>query len=194
MKKNILVICCILFGLQMYASNERKMKEIYFAGGCFWGVEHFFKQVHGVTETEAGFANGDSKVKNPSYELVSTDRTGYVETVRVKYDPKAVDLGLLLDLYFKIIDPTSLNKQGNDRGTRYRTGIYYTDDADRLAIDKRYKEEQKRYKQPLVVEVGPLNNFYTAEEYHQNYLDKHPQGYCHLPQSLFEYARKARRR
>ena len=147
-----------------------------------------------MTETEAGFANGNSKLKNPSYELVSTDRTGYVETVRVKYDPEVADLGLLLDLYFKAIDPTSLNKQGNDRGTRYRTGIYYTDKADLPAIDKRYKEEQKKYNRPLVVEIGPLSNFYAAEEYHQNYLDKHPQGYCHLPQSLFDFAKKARKK
>ena len=194
MKKIILVICCMLLGLQVHAKNNRSMKEIYFAGGCFWGVEHFFKQVHGVTETEAGFANGNSKLKNPSYELVSTDRTGYVETVRVKYDPEVADLGLLLDLYFKAIDPTSLNKQGNDRGTRYRTGIYYTDKADLPAIDKRYKEEQKKYNRPLVVEIAPLSNFYAAEEYHQNYLDKHPQGYCHLPQSLFDFAKKARKK
>ncbi len=184
----------MLLGLQVQAKNIKNMKEIYFAGGCFWGIEHFFKQVHGVTGTEVGFANGDAKLKNPSYELVSTDRTGYVETVRVKYDSTVVTLGLLLDLFFKAIDPTSFNKQGNDSGTRYRTGIYYTDKADVTAIGKRYMEEQKKYNVSLAVEIAPLTRFYAAEEYHQNYLDKHPQGYCHLPKSLFEFAKKANKK
>ena len=105
-----------------------KLNEIYFAGGCFWGTEHFLKQIRGVKSTEVGYANG--KIKNPTYEQVCNDNTGFAETVKVIYDPQELNLGLLLDLYFKTIDPTSLNRQGNDRGSQYRTGIYYTDKTD----------------------------------------------------------------
>ena len=165
-------------------------KDIYLAGGCFWGTEHFFKQIEGVLETEVGFANGHTP--NPTYKEVYTDTTGYAETVHVKYNPDVVSLGFLLQMFFKAIDPTSLNKQGHDEGTRYRTGIYYTNAEDLPVIEKIYAEEQKKYDQPLVVEKMPLENFYTAEEYHQDYLDKTPTGYCHLPLSLFEFARKAK--
>ncbi len=165
-----------------------RMKEIYLAGGCFWGTEHFFKQIEGVMETEVGFANGHTE--NPTYQEVYTDTTGYVETVLVKYDPDVVGLEFLLEMYFKAIDPTSVNKQGHDEGTRYRTGIYYTDADDLPVINKVYAEEQANYPLPLAVEKLPLENFYTAEDYHQDYLDKNPTGYCHLPTSLFEFARK----
>ena len=165
-----------------------RMKEIYLAGGCFWGTEHFFKQIEGVMETEVGFANGHTA--NPTYQEVYTDTTGYVETVLVKYDPDVVGLEFLLKMYFKAIDPTSVNKQGHDEGTRYRTGIYYTDADDLPVINKVYAEEQANYPLPLAVEKLPLENFYTAEDYHQDYLDKNPTGYCHLPTSLFEFARK----
>ena len=167
-----------------------KEKEIYLAGGCFWGTEHYFKLIEGVVETEVGFANGHTA--NPTYKEVYTDTTGYVETVYVKYNPDVVSLEFLLQMFFKAIDPTSLNKQGHDEGTRYRTGIYYTDSEDLPVIEKVFAEEQKNYQQPLVVEKLPLENFYTAEEYHQDYLDKNPTGYCHLPQSLFEFAKKAK--
>ncbi|MBQ7531022.1 MAG: peptide-methionine (S)-S-oxide reductase MsrA [Paludibacteraceae bacterium] len=164
-------------------------KEIYLAGGCFWGTEHFFKQIAGVTETEVGFANGHTTA--PTYEQVYTDTTGYVETVRVTYDPSLVTLDFLLQMFFVAIDPTSLNKQGHDEGTRYRTGIYYTDAADRTVIDRVYSAEQSRYAETLVVEREPLAAFYPADEYHQDYLDKHPDGYCHLPKALFAFARQA---
>ncbi len=164
-------------------------KEIYLAGGCFWGTEHFFKQIAGVMSTEVGFANGQTA--NPTYEQVYTDTTGYAETVHVVYDPAKVSLEFLLQMFFVAIDPTSLNKQGHDEGTRYRTGIYYTDVADRAVIDSVYAEEQSRYAQPLVGEHEPLANFYPADEYHQDYLDKHPDGYCHLPKALFAFARQA---
>ena len=124
---------------------------------------------------------------NPTYKEVYTDTTGYAETVHVKYYPDVVSLEFLLQMFFKAIDPTSLNKQGHDEGTRYRTGIYYTDSEDLPIIEKVFAEEQKKYQQPLAVEKLPLENFYTAEEYHQDYLDKNPTGYCHLPQSLFEF-------
>lgn len=165
-------------------------KDIYFAGGCFWGTEHYFKQIDGVVETEVGFANGNTE--NPTYKEVYTDTTGYAETVYVKYNPDVVSLEFLLQMFFKAIDPTSLNKQGHDEGTRYRTGVYYKEPEDISVIEKVFAEEQKNYQQPLAVEKLPLKNFYTAEEYHQDYLDKNPTGYCHLPQSLFEFARKAK--
>ena len=165
------------------------LKQIYFAGGCFWGTEHFFKQINGVVETETGFANGNTM--NPTYEEVYTDTTGYAETVHVTYDADVVSLELLLRMFFVAIDPTSLNKQGHDEGTRYRTGIYYTDAADLPLIEQIYAEEQNKYNEPFVVEKQPLKNFFPADEYHQDYLDKHPDGYCHLPKALFEFARNA---
>jgi peptide methionine sulfoxide reductase msrA/msrB len=165
-------------------------KEIYFAGGCFWGTEHFFKQIEGVIETEVGFANGHTE--NPTYKEVYTDQTGFAETVYVKYDPDVVSLEFLLNMFFKAIDPTSLNKQGEDEGTRYRTGVYYTNDDDLAVIEKVFSQEQQNYKQPLAVEKLPLQNYYSAEEYHQDYLDKNPTGYCHLPVALFEFARQAK--
>lgn len=170
--------------------STENIKDIYLAGGCFWGTEHFFKQIEGVIETEVGFANGNTE--NPTYKEVYTDETGYAETVHVKYNPEVVSLNFLLQMFFKAIDPTSLNKQGHDEGTRYRTGIYYTNNDDICIIEKALNDEQKKYEQPLVVENLPLKNFYTAEEYHQDYLDKNPDGYCHLPLSLFEFARKAK--
>lgn len=166
-----------------------KEKDIYLAGGCFWGTEHYFKQIRGVVQTEVGFANGHTA--NPTYQEVYTDQTGHAETVHVRYNPDVVSLEFLLRMFFKAIDPTSLNKQGHDEGTRYRTGIYYADAEDLPIIEKVYAEEQKTYGQPLVVEKLPLDKFYKAEEYHQDYLDKNPDGYCHLPVALFEFARNA---
>ena len=121
-----------------------------------------------------------------------TDQTGFAETVHVKYNPDVISLEFLLQMFFKAIDPTSLNKQGHDEGTRYRTGIYYTEATDLDIINKVYDEEQRNYQQTFVVEKLPLKNFYTAEEYHQDYLDKNPTGYCHLPLSLFEFAKNAK--
>ena len=168
------------------------MKEIFFAGGCFWGAEHFFKQIAGVSHTEVGFANGHTT--NPTYKEVYTDQTGHAETVRVCYDPAVCDLEFLVEMFFHAIDHTSLNQQGEDRGTRYRTGIYYTDEQELPIISRLVAEQQEHYDKPIVVEVEPLRNFYTAEDYHQDYLDKNPDGYCHLPLSLFEFARNARKK
>lgn len=168
------------------------MKEIYLAGGCFWGTEHFFKQIDGVLETEVGFANGHTQ--NPTYKEVCTNVTGFAETVHIKYDEKKIDLEFLLDMYFKAIDPTSLNRQGGDSGTQYRTGVYYTS-CDQLPIIKKvFDQQQKLLTQPIAVEIKALQNFYPAEEYHQDYLDKNPNGYCHLPLALFEYARNAKKK
>ena len=165
-------------------------QEIYFAGGCFWGAEYFFKLIEGVVETQVGYANGT--VENPTYEQVCTHTTGHAETVRVVYDPEKIGLEFLLDMYFKAIDPTLEDQQGHDVGPQYRTGIYYTNLADLPVIEKRVAVEAERYFKPIVTEVLPLACFYPAEEYHQDYLDKNPDGYCHLPVGLFELARRAK--
>ena len=169
--------------------KQSPTKDIYLAGGCFWGTEHYFKQIEGVAETEVGYANGI--IANPTYEQVCTDQTRFAETVHVCYHPDTVSLEFLLRMYFKAIDPVSVNQQGHDKGTQYRTGIYYTNSEDLPVIEKVYQEIQQQYEEPLAVEKQPLENFYKAEDYHQDYLDKNPSGYCHLPLSLFEYARKA---
>ena len=166
------------------------LKDIYLAGGCFWGAEHFFKQIEGVAFTEVGFANGNTL--NPTYKEVYTDTTGYAETVHIRYDNEKVGLKFLLRMFFKAIDPTSLNKQGEDEGTRYRTGIYYVDPADLPAIRFVFDEVQRTLPAPVVVEVELLRNFFRAEDYHQDYLDKNPDGYCHLPLELFRFAREAK--
>ncbi len=168
------------------------IKEIFLAGGCFWGTEHYFKQIEGVVNTEVGFANGYTT--NPTYKEVYTDKTGYAETVRIEFDDAVVDVEFLLQMFFKAIDPTSLNKQGHDEGTRYRTGVYYTSEDDLPIIQKVFAEEQKKLDSPITVEVKKLRNFYPADESHQDYLDKNPTGYCHLPVELFEFARKAKKK
>ena len=159
-------------------------KDIYLAGGCFWGVEHYFKKMKGVVDTEVGYANGI--VETPTYEQVCTGETQAAETVHVIYDPQMIELEQLLRFYFKAIDPVSVNRQGPDAGTQYRTGIYYTDASDLPVINKVYAQVQQQYAEPLAVEKQRIDTFYTAEEYHQDYLDKNPTGYCHLPQSLFD--------
>ena len=166
------------------------MKEIYLAGGCFWGTEHFLKQIDGVCQTTVGYAN--SQVPNPSYQQVCTSATHAVETVKVVYDENKVSLPFLIRMYFKIIDPTSLNQQGGDIGTQYRTGIYFVVEADGLVARQTVDLLANDYDLQLEVEVMPLQNFYDAEEYHQDYLDKNPNGYCHVDKELFELARKAR--
>lgn len=165
------------------------MKTIFLAAGCFWGAQHYLKQINGVVETETGFANGDTE--NPTYKEVYTDRTGYAEAVRVVFDPEVLPLRRLVQLYFDCIEPTSVNQQGEDCGTRYRTGIYYIEPEDYLIVKEVFDEVQRGYSAPLAVEVEPLRCFFPADESHQDYLEKHPDGYCHLPLALFEYARRA---
>lgn len=166
-----------------------KTDTIYFAGGCFWGTEHFMKQIKGVVDTQAGYAN--SSVANPSYKEVCTGNTGAAETVKVIYDPSTVSLDFLIDLYFMTIDPLSVNRQGNDIGTQYRTGIFYESEKDRCVIDRQIEKLSKQYSAPIAVEVKRIENFYPAEEYHQDYLDKNPRGYCHIDPRLFDLARNA---
>ncbi|MBR4520601.1 MAG: peptide-methionine (S)-S-oxide reductase MsrA [Paludibacteraceae bacterium] len=165
------------------------MQQIYFAGGCFWGIEHFFKQIRGVTHTETGFANGSDDLPSPTYEQVYTDTTGYAETVCVQYDESVVSLAFLVRMFFAAIDPLSLNRQGHDVGTRDRTGVYYTSAQQLPVIEQVFAEQQQKFTEPLQVELLPLHSYYPADEYHQDYLDKHPDGYCHLPKQLFAWAR-----
>ncbi|MBN2795846.1 MAG: bifunctional peptide-methionine (S)-S-oxide reductase MsrA/peptide-methionine (R)-S-oxide reductase MsrB [Clostridia bacterium] len=158
--------------------DENKLEDIYLAGGCFWGLEAYMSRIYGVFDVTSGYANGNTE--NPSYEDLIYKNSGHAETVHVKYDPERVTLEVLLDYYFKVIDPTSLNKQGNDRGVQYRTGIYYVNEGDKAVIDEKIKSVQLAYSKPVVVEVEPLKHYYLAEEYHQDYLEKNPNGYCHI--------------
>ena len=210
--KNILTLLAFIFGVGIFAAtsfscskakakpiaenkkNETNMegkniKEIYFAGGCFWGTEHLFQLVRGVVDTEVGYANG--KIKNPTYEQVISHTTGFAEAVKVKYDADQVNLPLLINLFFKSIDPTTIDRQGNDIGDNYRSGIYSTDAATEAIVKTEVAKLAKNYNKPVVVETIPLKNFYKAEDYHQDYLDKNPGGYCHIPLSVFEEAKKA---
>lgn len=155
-----------------------QLEDIWLAGGCFWGVEAYMARVFGVYDVTSGYANGNTE--NPTYEEVIRENTGHAETVHVRYDPERVDLEKLLGHYFMIIDPTLLNQQGNDRGEQYRTGIYYENEADRAVIDQVIAAEKERYDDPIVTEVEVLEHYYLAEEYHQDYLEKNPDGYCHV--------------
>lgn len=158
--------------------SKTKLKTIYLAGGCFWGVEAYMEKVYGVADVVSGYANGNTE--NPTYEDVLYKNTEHAETVKVDYDPERISLGKILDYYLLVVDPTSLNKQGNDRGTQYRSGVYFTDENERKIIEERLKKEQEKYRDKIVVEVQKLENFYKAEEYHQDYLKKNPNGYCHI--------------
>lgn len=158
--------------------STRELRKIYLAGGCFWGSQAYLARVPGVAATSVGYANG--RTIRPSYQDVCYNNTGHAETVEVTYDPAVVHLEDLLAQYFQIIDPTMLNRQGNDRGTQYRTGIYYTDPADLPVIENLIREEQEKYKLPIVTEVRPLERYDPAEDYHQDYLEKNPGGYCHV--------------
>lgn len=153
-------------------------KEIYFAGGCFWGIEAYFSRINGVISTSVGYANG--LTAKPTYQQVCRGDTGYAETIHIVYNPAVVSLRLLTEHFFKIIDPVSVNKQGNDVGTQYRSGIYYTDVSDEPLLQALVAEVQACYRQPLAVELKPLSNYVKAEEYHQQYLKKNPTGYCHI--------------
>lgn len=155
------------------------MKTIYLAGGCYWGVQKYISNIKGVKETEVGFANGF--VESPSYDQVKHTETGHAETVRVCYDETLLPLSSLLRLFFRIIDPCSVDKQGEDEGHQYRTGVYWVDPEDEAAVRSALSALAEAVDNPLAVEALPLSCFYPAEEYHQDYLDKNPGGYCHVP-------------
>ena len=157
------------------------MRSIYLAGGCFWGMQKFFDQFEGVLSTEVGYANGPDRA--PTYQEVCRN-SGHAETVRIDYDEGKLSLDKLLELYFLVIDPLSVNKQGGDEGIQYRTGVYYTNPDQLPMIQAAFEKEAAKVGAPLAVELLPLQNFFPAEEYHQKYLDKNPGGYCHIPQRM----------
>lgn len=163
------------------------MKEIYLAGGCFWGTEKYLSLLPGVMETEVGYANG--RTKNPTYEEVCRKDTGHAETVKVLFDPCVLSLDALLKQFYTVIDPTAVNRQGNDVGTQYRSGVYYVDEADRAIIDRSIAALQATQAKPVAIEVVPLTHYYPAEAHHQKYLDHNPTGYCHISPGKFAQAR-----
>ena len=159
-----------------------KLKVIYLAGGCFWGVEAFISRLKGVNQTEVGYANGHDLA--PSYEKVCKGKTGHAECVKVTYNPKIISLKEILDNYYKIINPYEKNRQGPDIGSQYRTGVYWNEDSQRECVLKFFAKKQDSSEKKIVVEVGPINSFYPAEDYHQKYLERNPQGYCHIDLNL----------
>jgi peptide-methionine (S)-S-oxide reductase len=163
------------------------MNKLVLAGGCFWGVEAYFAQLKGVAKTRVGYIDGNKA--NPTYEEVCNGRATHAEAVELFYDD--LSLESILDHYFRIIDPTSLNKQGNDRGVQYRTGIYTSSVSELERIAKWITNKQKDYNKPIVVQLKPESPFYEAETYHQEYLKKNPNGYCHIDLGL---ARKDERK
>lgn len=162
-------------------------KDIFFAGGCFWGTEHIFKIIPGVLDTTVGYANGS--MENPSYEDVCYKATGHRETVKVTYDDAKQLLSRLVQAFFMVIDPTVKNRQGNDMGSQYQTGVYYVDEEDLSVLENAFAKEKAKHNE-FYVELKPLNNFYDAEWYHQDYLDKNPDGYCHISYEEMEKVRK----
>ena len=163
-------------------NKSDKTKEIHLAGGCFWGLEAYMQKLNGVEDAISGYANG--KTENPTYKDLHT--SGHAETVKVIYKPEIISLEDLLTHYLRVVNPVSVNKQGNDIGTQYRSGIYYTDKNDKKVIDNILKKEQTKHDKPIAIEVLPLKHFFEAEEYHQDYLFKNPNGYCHIDLSLAE--------
>ena len=171
----------------MTGITEESMESgniIYLAGGCFWGLEKLMQSIPGVTDAVSGYANGTGEA-DANYKAVCAGGTGFRETVKVTYDPGLVSLDALLLAYFYVVDPTVENRQGNDVGSQYQTGIYYTDDASKETVERIAALERGR-REKFVVEIGPLVNFFPAEEYHQDYLDKNPNGYCHIPRAEIE--------
>ena len=162
--------------------NEEYAEEIYLAGGCFWGLEEYFARVEGVTDATVGYANGNTE--NPTYEEVCFKDSGHAETVHVTYDSSIISLDEILQYFFRVVDPTSLNKQGNDVGTQYRSGIYYTDESHVAIAMNALNKQAENYQKDVVVELLPLDGYYLAEEYHQDYLQKNPNGYCHIDVDL----------
>lgn len=167
------------------------MKKIYLAGGCFWGVEHFLSLINGVVNTTVGYANSD--IDNPTYEDLKQHKSLASETVEITYDENIVSLKEILNLFYIIIDPTIIDRQGHDIGHQYRTGIYYIDSNDIDIIKDSLLELSKKYDKPIVTELLPLDNFTIAEEYHQDYLIKNPTGYCHVDPKMFEIAKNYKR-
>lgn len=160
------------------------MKKIYVAGGCFWGVQHYFSLVKGIVNSEVGYVNGTKG--NITYEEVCSQKYAAIEAVALEYDERVITLPKILELLFRIIDPTSLDKQGGDVGHSYRVGAYYTNEEDKKIIEDFVFAQEKNYTQEIVFEIKPLTSFVEAEEYHQHYLEKIPQGYCHVNMNVLK--------
>jgi peptide-methionine (S)-S-oxide reductase len=154
------------------------MKQIILAGGCFWGVEAYYKRLKGVIDTQVGYANGN--YPNPTYEEVCNEKATHAEAVLINYDEKVISLETLMDHLFRIIDPTSVNKQGHDEGVQYRSGVYFQNPKDEESAKKFVLSRQPQFKKRIALEIQSLRGFYDAETYHQDYLDKNPNGYCHV--------------
>ena len=175
----------------MYGPTPDKklsISEIYLAGGCFWGLEKVFSVIKGIIDTECGYANGYSRII-PDYMTVCSGKFGYCEAVRVRYDPAAITLERILDAFFMVIDPTLMNRQGNDRGIQYRTGIYWADEESGEAVRRRVAKEREKHSE-FHTEACRLENFFPAEDCHQDYLDRNPDGYCHIPSEEIEIIRR----
>ena len=153
-------------------------KVIYLAGGCFWGVEAYFQKLKGILDTEVGYANGN--FANPSYEDLKAHKATHVEAVKIYYEDQTIRLTQIIEHLFRIINPFTVDHQGGDYGHQYRTGIYYDEESDYQTVQEFINMEQKKHTQKIRVEVEPLAHFYCAEDYHQDYLDKNPFGYCHV--------------
>jgi peptide methionine sulfoxide reductase msrA/msrB len=164
---------------EMSIMEQNQQKTIYLAGGCFWGMEKLMQSIPGVLDAASGYANGTGE-KDADYKTVCTGKTGFRETVRVAYDPARVSLDQLLFAFFEVIDPTAVNRQGHDTGTQYQAGVYYADAESQVVVERIFAIVRARTP-GFAVEVGQLKNFFPAEEYHQDYLDKNPGGYCHIP-------------
>lgn len=164
-------------------------RDIVLAGGCFWGTEAFLQRIPGVLDTECGYAN--AVIERPTYDMVCTGETQAAEAVRVQFDDAILPLPVLLEAFLSSIDPTSLNRQGNDIGTQYRSGIYWTNPTDKVIVQAVLQGAQAASIRPIVVEGTELISFYPAEEQHQDYLSKNPQGYCHVDLGLADKFVKA---
>jgi peptide-methionine (S)-S-oxide reductase len=160
------------------------MRKIVIAGGCFWGVEEYYRRLKGIEKTRVGYAQGSKE--NPTYQEVCTGKTKHAEVVELIYDEQVISLSKILEHLFRFIDPTSLNRQGHDIGTQYRVGVYYEDESDKGIIDDYIALRQSDYRMPIVLEVHQMGIFYDAETYHQKYLIKNPGGYCHVNMGLIK--------
>lgn len=176
--------------IQRHEPVPEGCREIWLAGGCFWGTQEYLSGMGGIVHTSVGYANGNTPF--PTYEAVCSHATGYVEAVHAVYDPNLISLRFLLELYFQSVNPTSVNRQSGDVGVQYRTGIYYLNNGDLPVIRSAIDKLARGIKKPVAIEVEPLQNYYLAEEYHQDYLRKNPGGYCHISLSLISFARTAR--
>ena len=160
-----------------------EIKTIYFAGGCFWGTERAFQLLEGVVDTQVGYINGQTE--NPTYRQVCTDTTGFKEAVKISYDPAVLPLERLLQAFFLCVEPEKKNQQGNDRGSQYQTGVYYMDEGSQ-AICQDYFDKERTKHAAFYTELAPMVNYYPAEDYHQDYLITHPNGYCHISSQEFD--------